>query len=149
MAKSRAYLRDKGKLGGVTVIQWDGKRLPYADNLVNLLIDTGAAAKIAKSEILRVLVPGGVAMVGGERTVKPWPTEIDEWTHFLHDASGNAVARDSRVGPPRNLQWLGGPVWSRSHEYDSSLSAMVSARGRIFYIFDEGTHGYHRQAGSR
>ena len=141
VAKARAVLRDQGKLGGVTVIRWQGKRLPYADNLVNLLIDTGAAGKIAKEEILRVLVPGGVALVGGERTVKPWPAEIDEWTHFLHDASGNAVARDSRVGPPRNVQWIGGPVWSRSHEYDSSLSAMVSSRGRVFYIFDEGPTG--------
>ena len=27
------------------------------------------------------------------KTVKPWPEEIDEWTHWLHAADGNAVAR--------------------------------------------------------
>jgi hypothetical protein len=91
------------------------------------------------------LAPLGVAYAKAEgawtKTVKPWPEGIDEWTHYLHDASGNAVAHDRVVGAPRRLQWLGGPLWSRSHEYDSSLCAMVSAQGRMFSIFDEGPTG--------
>ncbi|MBM4078761.1 MAG: hypothetical protein FJ278_03610, partial [Planctomycetes bacterium] len=63
---------------------------------------------------------------------------MDEWTHFLHDASGNAVSRDSLVGPPKRLQWVGGPTWARSHEHLASVSALVSSAGRIFYIVDEG-----------
>ena len=52
--------------------------------------------------------------------------------------SNNAVAHDAAVGPPRHLQWVCGPAWSRHHDHMASLSAMVSARGRIFYIMDEG-----------
>jgi len=91
--------------------------------------------------VMRVLAPGGVALIGGKRTAKPWPSQIDDWGHFLHDASNNAVAHDRLVAPPRRLQWIGGPLWARSHEYDSSLGAMVSAKGRLFYIFDEGPTG--------
>ncbi|MCH7726006.1 MAG: PQQ-binding-like beta-propeller repeat protein, partial [Planctomycetes bacterium] len=94
-------------------------------------------------EIKRVLVPNGVAYIktNGEWTkiLKPRPDNIDDWTHFLHDASGNAVAKDEVVGPPRHLQWLGSPRWSRHHDRMASMSAMVSANGRIFYIMDEGS----------
>lgn len=56
----------------------------------------------------------------------------------MHDPSNNAVAHDSVVGPPRHLQWVGGPRWSRMHDHMSSVSGVVSANGRLFYIFDEG-----------
>jgi hypothetical protein len=91
---------------------------------------------------MRVLVPNGVAYIKADgkwtKHVKPWPKEIDEWTHYLHDASGNAVANDTVVGPPRRMQWVGSPRWARSHEHSASLNALVSANGRIFYIMDEG-----------
>ncbi|MHC4745290.1 MAG: outer membrane protein assembly factor BamB family protein, partial [Planctomycetota bacterium] len=73
------------------------------------------------------------------KTVKPRPSEIDEWTHYLHDATNNAVADDTVVGPPRRSQWLGSPRWSRHHDRMASTSACVSANGRIFYIIDEGS----------
>ncbi len=51
------------------------------------------------NEIMRVLCPDGVACIKSDDkwnvVVKPRPKEIDEWTHFLHDATGNAVARDT------------------------------------------------------
>ncbi|MCX5656573.1 MAG: hypothetical protein NTY65_18200 [Planctomycetota bacterium] len=79
-------------------------RLPYADNLVNVVVaeDLG---KTPMDEVMRVLAPLGVAYVKGAdgkwaKTLKPWPKEIDEWTHWLHDAGNNAVAHDTRVGPP-------------------------------------------------
>jgi len=89
-----------------------------------------------------VLTPLGVALVEEQgqwnKVVKPWPEEIDPWTHYLHDASNNAVAHDKRVGPPRHLQWQCGPRWSRHHDHMASVSAVVSAGGRIFSILDEG-----------
>jgi outer membrane protein assembly factor BamB len=72
---------------------------------------------------------------------KSWPKEIDEWTHFLHSASGNAVAADRRVAPATALQWMSEPKFCRSHEIDSSVPAMVSAGGRLFYLLDEGPIG--------
>ena len=113
----------------------------FIDNLVNLVVaeDLG---EVSPDEVMRVLAPLGVAYVKqGERwtkTVKPWPNDIDEWTHFLYDASNNAVSQDQAVGPPRGLQWVGGPVWARSHDHLSGISAVVSAAGRLFSIVDEG-----------
>ncbi len=133
---ARKHIRKLGLYGKVSVEHWTGKQLPYADNLVNLLVadDLG---KVTKDEVMRVLAPNGVAYINGKKTVKPWPKDIDEWTHHLHDAGGNAVANDRVVGPPRHLQWTAGPRWARSHGYTPSVSAMVSARGRLFYICDE------------
>ena len=136
VAEAREHIRSMGLYGKVSVDTFDGRRLPYVDNLVNLLVaeDLG---EVSMEEVMRVLAPLGVAWVGGEKIVKPWPEEIDEWTHFLHGADNNAVAKDTVVGPPKRYQWISGPRWARSHDHLSSLSAMVSAKGRIFYIIDE------------
>jgi len=152
--KARKYLREKGVYGPVSVMEFDGEKLPYANNLVNLVVVSSSAiparsathsvagGRIPQSEIERVLAPLGVALIekspGWKRIVKPWPQEIDEWTHYLHDASGNAVAHDSVVGPPRHLQWVGGQAWDRYHDTLPNMSALVSARGRIFSIEDHG-----------
>ena len=136
VAKARDYIRSKDFYGPVSVDTFDGRRLPYVDNLVNLVVaqDLGG---VSMDEVMRVLAPLGVARVGDKRIVKPWPKEIDEWSHFLHGADNNAVAKDTVVGPPKRFQWISGPRWARSHDHLSSLSAMVSAKGRVFYIIDE------------
>ncbi|GAG15994.1 unnamed protein product, partial [marine sediment metagenome] len=140
---ARDYLRSRDLYGEVSVEHWSGGRLPYVDNLVNLIVveDLG---ETAMDEVMRVLAPNGVAYVNRAgkwtKTTKPWPDQIDEWTHYLHDATNNAVAHDTVVGPPRHLQWVGSPRWARHHDRMASLSALVSAGGRLFYIFDEGPH---------
>ena len=99
---------------------------------------------VKQEEVLRVLVPNGVAMIKDARgkwtkIVKPRPSNIDDWSHYLHDASGNAVAHDDVVAPPKHLQWVGSPRWSRHHDRMASMSACVSSGGRMFYIMDEGS----------
>ena len=142
VARARRHLKSAGFYGQVTAVHWRGDSLPYRDNLVNLLVVADPAG-LSESEMMRVLAPHGVACVktgdGWEKTVKPWPDEIDEWTHYLHDAGGNPVSRDERVGPPKGLQWAGSPKWSRHHDHMSSVSAMVSANGRVFSIMDRGS----------
>jgi len=66
---ARKYIQSLGLYGPVSVEQRDGKRLPYADNLVNLIVvdDLG---QVPMAEVLRVLVPNGVAWIGGTKTVK-------------------------------------------------------------------------------
>jgi hypothetical protein len=90
-------------------------QLPYADNLVSLLIaDLDALGKRAPSrkEMMRVVRPNGVACLkkDGKWTAitKPRPEEMDEWTHFDYDAGGNAVSHDRLVGPPTLPQWTSG-----------------------------------------
>ncbi len=139
--KAREYVQSLGLYGKVTVEQLAGRRLPYVENLVNLVVaeDLG---DVSLAEVERVLAPGGVAYVkrGGawRKITKPWPKEYDEWTHYLHDATNNCVSNDTAVGPPRHVQWVGSPRWSRHHDRMASMSALVCANGRIFYIIDEG-----------
>jgi hypothetical protein len=117
---------------------------PISDNCVNLLI-VEAGTKVPQDEVLRVLTPRGVALVanatGGayQKTVKPVPDNIDDWTHYMHDATNNAVAHDTAVGPLRHLQWDAAPRYSRHHEFTSSVAAMVSTNGRLFSIMDMGS----------
>ena len=122
-----------GTHGPVHFAQLQNDRLPYIDNAVNLLV-TGDLGSVPMAEAMRVLVPNGVLLTRtGEKwkkTIKPRPSELDEWTHYLHDAGNNAVAHDTAIGPLRHLQWEADPKYSRHHEYTSSVAAMVSAQGR-------------------
>ena len=141
--RAREHIRSMGVYGDVAVDVLDGSQLPYIDNLVNLMVIDDASG-IAQEEVLRVLVPNGVAYLkesNGKwsKTVKPRPSNIDEWSHYLHDASGNSVAHDDVVAPPRHLQWVGSPRYSRHHDRMASMSALVSTGGRMFYIMDEGS----------
>ena len=157
VAKAQKHIDSLGLYGKVAAERYDGKNLPYGDNIVNLVVIDSPSGVTAK-EIVRVLTPGGVALIKSDSTllktsklkpggktgkmtkyIKPWPKEIDQWTHFLYDASGNAVSKDRKVGHPRRLQWWAPPKHSRHHDALASLSAMTSSKGRLFYIYDEGS----------
>ena len=180
----RAKLRSAGVYGLVSADRAEYDRLPYAENLINIVVveDYTDAEEhgLSIDEIFRVLAPYGsvyldVSQHSSEWTksiidkllvsgftraplrakdtnkllkaVKPWPKEIDEWTHYLHDADGNPVAEDRIVAPPKHFQWISEPLWMRSHESDSSVRTLVTSRGRLFYIGDDapislvGDHG--------
>jgi len=138
---ARQFIQSQGVYGRVSVRVFDGRHLPYVDNLVNLLV-VRDGFELPREEMLRVLAPLGRLCVEQDgrwtTTLKPWPDEIDEWTHFLHGPDNNAVGRDRRADVPRSLQWVAGPRWARSHEELASMSAAATARGRIYYIIDEG-----------
>jgi len=153
---AKGHIASKDVYGQVSAETYDGKNLPFGDNIVNLVV-VEDAAQVTAAEIKRVLVPKGMALVksgsaflngsglikagiveGWGRYRKPWPADIDEWPQFLYDSSNNAVSRDRRVGKPRHLQWFAGPRHTRDHDALASMSAMTSSDGRVFYIFDEG-----------
>jgi len=155
VAAAREQVKSAGKCGKVSVSQFDGRRLPYVAELVNVLL-VSKAGELSAAEIKRVLVPGGVALITDGQKVaglatdaveglkacqvytKPRPEAIDDWTHYLHDAQGTSVSEDLLAGHPRGLRWTGGPYWARSHEHTNSMNALVSAGGRMFYVMDEG-----------
>ncbi|UCD50361.1 MAG: hypothetical protein JSW27_22895 [Phycisphaerales bacterium] len=142
LARARQTVRDQGLYGPVSVDLIHDDVLPCIDNSVNLLVCDGPP-HVPEEEIMRVLVPRGVAYVRPSdqwtETTKPWPEDRDEWTHYLHDAGNNAVAHDTAIGPPRHLQWDGAPRYSRHHEFTLSVAAMASAPGRRFSIVDMGS----------
>jgi len=137
VAAARKAIAKQGLYGPISVDVFDGKTLPYIADTVNLLVAADASGAPHR-EILRVLAPGGVAYVNGKKVRKPVPKDTSDWTHFLYDASGNAVSPDTVVDVPFHVQWEGGPKWARSHDRLSSLNSLVSSDGKLFYIFDEG-----------
>jgi len=149
--KHFAGIRHNGKLSAAV---FDGKHLPYIGNTVNLIVIRDSRHAIREEELTRVLAPKGKVIApegtriphpvsrsgnGFVMFTKPLPCDIDEWTHYLHDADNNAVSQDAAiVAPLSHLQWNGGPRYSRHHDKSSSIPALVSAAGRVFYIVDEG-----------
>jgi outer membrane protein assembly factor BamB len=156
VAKAREYIRKKGMYGKVTAEQVVGNELPYIDNLVNVIVIRDAQCSIPGTEIARVLAPRGVVLVptdfafhvtgfsprpsgdGCRAFQKPVPSEIDDWTHHLHDADNNCVSHDRLVDQPYRIQWTGPPRWARHHDFLAGTSALVASAGRIFSIEDEG-----------
>ncbi|MHC4198656.1 MAG: class I SAM-dependent methyltransferase, partial [Planctomycetota bacterium] len=78
---ARKYIQGLGLYGGkISIGRLEGERLPYVDNLVNLLV-VEALERPAREEVLRVLSPQGVAYIRSgrrsEKIVKPRPREMD------------------------------------------------------------------------
>ena len=112
--KAKERIAARSIYGRVSAEKYDGKNLPFGDNIVNLMV-VEDAAQIDGAEIERVLIPKGVALVkagsrllessglkkegvtqGWDRYRKPWPADIDDWPQFLYDSSNNAVSRDEQ-----------------------------------------------------
>ena len=140
VATARKAAVGKGVHGRISFSCYMGKRLPYADNLVNLLI-VEESCKVDRKEMMRVIAPLGTLMVrqgsNWEKKTKPWPKGMGQWPHFMHGPDGNAVTNDSKVGLPARLQWWEGPLWARHHNTIQGVEAAVSANGRIFLLYDD------------
>jgi outer membrane protein assembly factor BamB len=155
-----AFHKEYGKR--ITFRWFDGSRLPFIGNCVNLIYSARPVA-VSPNELHRVLAPGGIAIFRSDETPnvseqlatvaqvkggpydgywrlrKLWPSDIDAWTHHMHGPDNNRVSRDTRLAPPlSHQQWTAGPRYTRHHEHMSSFQAMVSTGGKVFYIIDEG-----------
>ncbi len=141
VTKAKRKLLKNGNYGKIAVDQLRTKALPYADNLVNLLV--AESDKITtEAEILRVLVPNGIAWIrtgdDWKKITAPRPEEMDEWQHYLRSPDNNPVSTDKLIGQPDQIRWMAPPKFSRAHEQQASFSAAVSSGGRMFYILDDG-----------
>ena len=144
----RRQFQEQDIYGRVSAIRFDGKTIPCVDGLVNAVVSE--ATSVNDAEVMRVLAPGGVALVKNgnqwQKRMKPWPKDMDEWPQYLRAGDNNAVSRD-RVGPPDRLKWTGGTPWARSHMSAVTVISMVSAGGRLYTIEDLETVEYHRLPG--
>ncbi|MCK6470565.1 MAG: PQQ-like beta-propeller repeat protein [Planctomycetes bacterium] len=135
--------------------------LPYADNLVNLVVvDAWGQARVPAEEILRVLAPGGRAVVGSDGSptavngldaklkalgvadckplgrkgwvsfTKPANAKHGVWTHMFSDAGLTYTNDDQEAGPFEELRWVGAPRWGSLY---NTYAARVTAGGRIYY----------------
>ncbi len=153
VAAARNHVRSIGLGGRISIDVFDGRRLPYADDIVTLvLIEPGL--QVSTEEIARVFSPRGIVLFRGPAPAfpgwtkplvagwtaycKPVPDDIDEWTHYYQGPHNNPAANDSRVGFPRHLQWDAAPDWAHHHQATRGIECIVSARGRLFYLVSEG-----------
>jgi hypothetical protein len=136
--KARRFIQSKGLYGSVSVDHLRGSVLPYVNNLVRALVVSDAHS-IPRDELMRVVCPGGVAIIDGKLVVKPWPEEMAQWPQHYSTPDNNAVALDSAVGPPRQFRWIAEPEWQRSHLGLPSMHSLVSAGGRLYSIEDRAT----------
>jgi outer membrane protein assembly factor BamB len=149
--RARGQLRPTGLYGLVSAERLPRSGgLPYTENLVNLLFIAEDSARVPLEEAMRILCPNGILVVGAKKATadeleslgfaavrqvgdggewlvgrKPWPGEMDEWTHPRHSAAGNAASRDRLVAPPRRVRWVAGA--------EAEVRGMVTAAGRNFY----------------
>ncbi len=125
---AQTMLMSKGLYGQVSVEHWTATTLPYADDVVNLII-VDKPGQVPLDEINRVVCPGGVVLLreNGKwvRTVKARPGDMDEWTHWRHGPDRNPVSKDKIVEVPKRIQWLS--------THGAEGKEMVSAGGRNFY----------------
>lgn len=119
---ARKHIQSLGLSGPVSVQQWTGQRLPYADNLVKSVVVSGQRS-VDRAELLRVLCPGGVrggdrpAIVadgaGRRRAVVPLSLAVGGENVFFHEqnavvclvADSNA-AQPVVVNPRQQSNWL-------------------------------------------
>ena len=136
VASVRKIVQDAGLYGPVSVEHWTSTSLPYADNLVNLIV-VDHPMGIPRQELMRVLCPNGVAHIRRGETYqvlrKPRSPKMGEWTHQWHGPDGNLVAEDQLVGVPTGIQWIAGPLFAMAGR-KSSTQSLVSAGGRNFYV---------------
>ncbi len=107
----------------------DPTRIHLADNLADALVVAGNRADIPRTEVLRVLRPGGKALLGQEVLTKPSPEGTDDWTHHYHTPDNNPQSTDKRALAPYLTQFIVEP------RYASAPQNVVASAGRVFMAF--------------
>jgi outer membrane protein assembly factor BamB len=110
-------IRSRGIYGQVWVEAYAGARLPYAENLVNLVVsDDPARMNVPAAEVFRVLVPEGVAYIGQSAAAaqagKPLDAEAIKkrladagFTEIQSINRGGAWIRAKKPRPPAMDDW--------------------------------------------
>ena len=111
------------------VDQGDMSKIHLADNLADAVVVLDIADCPSEQEILRVLRPGGVALGGGARIVKPFPPGMDDWSHPYHGPDNNPLSQDRLIRAPYMTQFLADP------RYGPAPQVAVAAAGRTFKAF--------------
>ena len=112
----------------VFVAQGVPTRIGLADNYADAVVAVDGAAP-SKSEILRVLCPGGKALVGTTELTKPFPEGMDDWSHNYHGPDNNTQSRDRLARAPYLTQFIVEP------RYGPAPQNAVASAGRVFMAF--------------
>lgn len=98
-----------------------------SENLADgVLVAKAVADQVTDAEVLRVLRPLGIAIIGDRKLVKPVPQGIDDWSHPYHGPDNNPQSNDQLVKGSFQTQFIADPKFSPMPEQT------VIAGGRIF-----------------
>jgi len=142
VAAVRKAAEAAGLLGRrVFVDQGDGDSIQLANNVADVVLVSQAAYDgPAPKEYLRVLHPGGKAIIGDEQVVKPQPEGTDDWSHLYHGPDNNPLSSDRLARVPYLTQFLAGPKFCPMPE------VTVASGGRIFKAFGHIAHKANQNA---
>jgi hypothetical protein len=123
----------QGLLGRRIFVQrGNWSRLHLADNVADVVVVPQAEAsrvRMPMTEVLRVLRPGGMALVGAQRVVKPFPEGAGDWSHPYHGPDNNPQSTDTLARAPYLTHFLAEP-W-----YSPMPLVTVASGGRLFKAF--------------
>ncbi len=111
------------------IAQGPPDRILLGDNLVDLVLEAGAANDVPETEVLRVLRPRGLSVNSSGEIVKPVPDGIDDWTHLYHSPDNNTQSLDTQARAPYLTQFIANP------QYAPAPQAAVAAGGRVFKAY--------------
>ncbi len=126
----RNWARERGLLGGrVSVVAANDRSLWLADDMADAVwVSPSVSDPPSDEEVLRVLRPGGVAVVAGRTFVKPPLLGADDWRHPYHSPSNNVVSKDTLASLPGELRFQTYPVFAPMPEQT------LFAGGRMFFF---------------
>jgi outer membrane protein assembly factor BamB len=105
------------------------KKFSLADNVADAVVAVGRKKRLSETEILRVMRPGGKALLGRKVLTKPAPSGVDDWTHPYHGPDNNPQSDDTVIKAPYLTQFLAEP------RYAPVPQVAVASGGRMFKAF--------------
>jgi outer membrane protein assembly factor BamB len=115
----------------------DLTRIHLADNLADVLVLVNKEIDVDEYEVLRVLRPGGRALIYKRNLIKPTPDGIDEWSHPYHGPDNNPQSTDRIARAPYLTQFLAEPY------YAPFTQVAVASGGRVFQAY--GNIAFHER----
>jgi outer membrane protein assembly factor BamB len=103
--------------------------LHLAGNIADAIVIVDNTSNVSEAEALRVLRPGGKALLGTKVLIKPFPDGMDDWSHPYHGPDNNPLSEDRLIRAPYMTQFLSDP------RYGPAPQLAVSAGGRVFKAF--------------
>ena len=142
LSAARQAAEADGVLGKrLFVADGDPASIQLEDNLADaIIVPAEEATAVQDVELLRVLRPRAIAVIGSRRLTKPVPEGQDEWSHVYHGPDNNPQSRDAAVRGDFRTQFIAEPTFSPMPEQT------VVAGGRIFKAMGHIAHKANQNA---